>query len=115
MLAMALKPQDIVVILKLCGYGPNRPTFAQMATDLSMSPSEVHAALKRAQAAHLVHGPDMNSQPNFSAIEEFLVHGVKYAFPAEHGGSTRGVPTSYAAAPLNRLIAAGKEPIPVCR
>jgi hypothetical protein len=55
----------------------------------------------------------MNSQPNFSAIEEFLVHGVKYAFPAEHGGSTRGVPTSYAAAPLNRLIAAGKEPIPV--
>ena len=113
MLAMALKPQDIVVILKLCGYGLNRPPFAQMAADLSMSSSEVHAALKRAQAAHLIHGPDMNSQPNFSAIEEFLVHGVKYAFPAEHGGSTRGVPTSYAAAPLNRLIAAGKEPIPV--
>jgi hypothetical protein len=84
-----------------------------MAADLSMSPSEVHAALKRAQAARLIHGPEMNSQPNFSAIEEFLVHGVKYAFPAEHGGSTRGVPTSYAAAPLNRLIAAGKEPIPV--
>jgi DNA-binding Lrp family transcriptional regulator len=113
LLAMALKPQDIVVILKLCGYGPNRPPFVQMAADLSMSPSEVHAALKRAQAAHLIHGPDMNSQPNFSAIEEFLVHGVKYAFPAEHGGSTRGLPTSYAAAPLNRLIAAGKEPIPV--
>src|SRR5438309_1173048 len=113
MLAIALKPQDIVVILELCGYGPNRPPFAQMAADLFMSPSEVHAALKRAQAAHLIHGPDMNSQPNFSAIEEFLVHGVKYAFPAEHGGSTRGLPTSYAAAPLNRLIAAGKEPIPV--
>ena len=110
---MALKPQDIVVILKLCGYGSKRPPFAQMAADLSMSPSEVHAALKRAQAAHLIHGPDMNSRPNFSAIEEFLVHGVKYAFPAEHGGSTRGLPTSYAAAPLNRLIAAGKEPIPV--
>jgi len=84
-----------------------------MAADLSMSPSEVHAALKRAQAARLIHGPDMNSQPNLSAIEEFLIHGVKYAFPAEHAGSTRGLPTSYAAAPLNRLIAAGKEPIPV--
>ena len=112
-LAMALKPQDIVVVLKLCGYGPNRPTFAQMANDLSMSPSEVHAALKRAKAARLIHGPDMNSQPNLSAIEEFLIHGVKYAFPAEHGGSRRGVPTSYAAAPLNQLFAAGKDPIPV--
>src|SRR3977135_4443563 len=112
-LAMALKPQDIVVILKLCGYGPNRPTFAQMANDLSMSSSEVHAALKRSQAARLIHGPDMNSQPNLSAIEEFLIHGVKYAFPAEHGGSTRGLPTSYAAAPLDRLIPAGKDPIPV--
>src|SRR5439155_14848222 len=55
----------------------------------------------------------MNSRPNVSAIEEFLIHGVKYAFPAEHGGSTRGLPTSYAAAPLNRLISAGDEPMPV--
>lgn len=55
----------------------------------------------------------MNSQPNVSAIEQFLVHGIKYAFPAEHGESTRGLPTSYAAAPLNRLIAPGNEPIPV--
>jgi hypothetical protein len=78
-----------------------------------MSPSEVHGALKRAQAAHLAHGSELNSRPNLSAIEEFLIHGLKYAFPAEHGGPTRGLPTSYAAAPLNRLIAAGDEPIPV--
>ena len=110
---MALKPQDIVVVLKLCGYGLNRPPFAQIAADLAMSASEVHGAVKRAQASHLLHGSELNGRPNFTAIEEFLVHGVKYAFPAERGGSTRGVPTSYAAAPLNRLIAAGKEPIPV--
>jgi hypothetical protein len=110
---MVLKPQDIVVVLKLCGYGSSRPPFAQIAGDLVMSPSEVHGALKRAQAAHLVHGSEMNSRPNLSAIEEFLIHGVKYAFPAEHGGSTRGLPTSHAAAPLNRLIAAGDDPIPV--
>ena len=29
--------------------------------------------------------------------KEFLLHGVKYAFPAEHGEVTRGVPTSFAA------------------
>jgi DNA-binding Lrp family transcriptional regulator len=113
MAVMTLKPQDIVVVLKLCGYGSNRPPFAQIAAALSMSPSEVHGAVKRAQAARLVHGAELNSRPNLSALEEFLIHGLKYAFPAEHGGSTRGLPTSYAAAPLNRLIAAGKEPIPV--
>ena len=110
---MALNPQDIVVVLKLCGYGSKRPPFAQIAADLAMSSSEVHAAFKRAQAAHLLHGSEMNSRPNVSALEEFLIHGLKYAFPAEHGGPTRGLPTSYAPAPLNRLIAAGKEPIPV--
>jgi DNA-binding Lrp family transcriptional regulator len=110
---MVLKPQDIVVVLKLCGYGSKRPPFAQIAADLAMSPSEVHGAVKRAQAARLLHGSEMNGRPNVSAIEEFLIHGLKYAFPAEHGGTTRGLPTSYAAAPLNRLIAAGDEPIPV--
>lgn len=110
---MALKPQDIVVVLKLCGYGANRPSFTQIAADLAMSSSEVHGAVQRAQAAHLLHGPEMLNRPNISAIEEFLIHGVKYAFPAERGALTRGLPTSYAAEPLNRLIAPGDEPIPV--
>jgi hypothetical protein len=108
-----LKPQDIVVSLKLCSYGSHRPPFAQIATDLAMSPSEVHGAVKRAQNAHLLHGQAMLDRPNISSLEEFLIHGAKYAFPAERGGPTRGMPTSYAAEPLNHLIAPGNEPIPV--
>jgi DNA-binding Lrp family transcriptional regulator len=110
---MVLKPQDVVVVLKLVGYGEGRPSFAQIASDLSMSPSEVHAAVKRAQAAHLIHGPELSNRPNLSALEEFLVHGLKYAFPPEHGAPSRGIPTSYAAEPLSRLITHGDEPIPV--
>lgn len=110
---MRLKPQDVVVLLKLCSYGAKRPPFAQIATDLSMSQSEVHAAVKRAQAARLLHGPDLHNRPNISALEEFLIHGVKYVFPAERGGTTRGIPTAYAAEPLNRLITLGDEPVPV--
>ncbi len=110
---MVLKPQDIVVVLKLLGYEGGRPPFAQIAKDLVMSPSEVHAAVKRAQAARLLHGPQMSNRPNVSALEEFLLHGIKYAFPAERGGPSRGIPTGYAATPLNRLIAPGDEPIPV--
>jgi hypothetical protein len=65
-----LKPQDIVVLLKLCSYGAKRPPFAQIAADLSMSQSEVHAAVKRAQAVHLLHGPELHDRPNISALEE---------------------------------------------
>lgn len=110
---MTLKPQDVVVVLKLLGYAGNRPPFVQIARDLALSSSEVHAAMKRAQAAHLLHGPELSNRPIVSALEEFLIHGIKYAFPAEHGKPSRGVPTSYAAAPLNRFIVPGDEPIPV--
>jgi hypothetical protein len=108
-----LKPQDVVVVLKLLGYDSSRPPFAQVARELVMSPSEVHAAVKRAQAAHLLHDWELFNRPNLSALEEFLIHGIKYAFPAERGGPIRGMPTCYAAAPLNRLIVPGDEPIPV--
>ena len=103
----------MVVVLKLLGYPGGRPAFAQMAKDLLISPSEVHAAVQRAQAAGLLHGPELSHRPIVRALEEFLIHGVKYAFPAERGGPSRGIPTCYAAEPLNKLIDRGEEPIPV--
>jgi hypothetical protein len=51
--------------------------------------------------------------PNKSALEEFLLHGVKYAFPPERGELTRGVPTAHAAEPLRSLISAGSDAPPV--
>src|SRR6266568_5017282 len=108
-----LKPQDIAVVLQLCRRAPPRPPYSQIAMELSLSPSEVHAAVKRAQASHLLHGPELGERPNLGAIEEFLIHGLKYAFPPERGTLTRGVPTSYAAEPLRHLIALDNDPPPV--
>jgi DNA-binding Lrp family transcriptional regulator len=108
---MNLKPQDIMVALKLCTYPGARPPLSQVAVDLAMSASEVHAALKRLQNAHLIHGPELKEKPNVSALEEFLVHGLKYAFPVERGEITRGVLTSYAAEPLRREVAPGNDPV----
>jgi DNA-binding Lrp family transcriptional regulator len=110
---MPLKPQDIMVALKLCGYCRKRPPISVIAADLKMSPSEVHAAIKRLQQARLLHGPEMEDKPNLSGLEEFLLHGVKYAFPAERGEVTRGMPTSYFGPPLKGQIAPGDELPPV--
>jgi len=110
---MNLKPQDIMVALKLCTYDSKRPPMSMIAIDLNMSPSEIHAAIKRLQQARLLHGSELHDKPNISALEEFLLHGVKYAFPAEHGEVTRGLPTSFAAPPLKDEIVSGDELPPV--
>jgi hypothetical protein len=110
--AVSLKPQDVVVLLKLLAYGDSRPSYAQIAKDLFLSPSEVHAAVQRARQARLLQGPEPGAL-NRSALQEFLIHGVKYAFPPERGELTRGIPTAHAAEPLKSQIALGNDPPPV--
>jgi hypothetical protein len=100
--------------MKLCGYVPNaRPHYGAIVAELKMSASEIHSAVQRLKGSRLLHGSEMNEKPNLSALEEFLIRGVKYSFPAERGGMTRGMPTSYAAEPLCQLIKAGIKPVPV--
>src|SRR5580704_180286 len=109
---MALKPQDVYVTLKIVASKSQRAPYSQLAMELVMSPSEVHASVKRAQISHLLHGPRLYNRPNLVALEEFLMHGLKYAFPPERGELTRGISTSYAAEPLRSLIVQGNEPVP---
>jgi hypothetical protein len=45
-------------------------------------------------------------------LEEFLIHGVKYAYPPQHGALTRGIPTGYAAYPLNEMLTLGTNDVP---
>jgi hypothetical protein len=107
----ALLPQDVIVLAKLVSYGGRRPPMAQMAADLSLSQSQVHASLKRLERSRLI-APSTN-EPQLRAVEEFLLHGVKYAFPVFRGEATRGMPTAYAAPPLSHAIDPGGELPPV--
>jgi hypothetical protein len=111
---MILKPQDVVVLLKLVALGDQPWTFQRLAVELSISQSEVHAAVKRAVAAKLMSDASSSTgRPLRPQLAEFLVHGVKYAFPPKRGELTRGVPTGYAAPPLDSQIAGSNEPPPV--
>ena len=105
-----LRPLDLVVLLKLSLNG-ERPTYLQMARELHLYPSEVYTSIKRSRASHLIGEP--RDRLNRSGLLEFLLHGVRYAFPAEKGALTRGVPTAYAASPLAESIVAGSDPPPV--
>ena len=76
-----------------------------------MSASEIHAGVRRAVAARLLDSQTLT--PLRQPLEEFLVHGAKYAYPPDRGGLTRGVPTGHAAPPLSDLISPGTEAPPV--
>lgn len=50
---MELKPQDLLVLLKVVAHPQQRWTYAALGVALSMSPSETHACVKRAVASGL--------------------------------------------------------------
>ena len=108
---MALKPQDIVILLKLVTIGDRPWSFSSLANKLGMSPSEVHGGIGRATTARLFD--PHRRVPIIRSLLELLVHGVKYIFPPEKGELTRGLPTSYAAPPLDSLLVQSDEPPPV--
>ena len=108
---MILKSQDIFILLKLVVWDGSEWSYPTLSHELSMSASEVHAGIKRATAARLM---DMTRKiPVKSNVLEFLIHGVKFAYPPDRGGITRGMPTGYAAQPLKALIVQPDEPPPV--
>jgi hypothetical protein len=114
---MPLHPQDVVVVLKLVANrdASRKWTYADLSNDLFMSASQVFRSVNRAEAARLLNAPTVPPPPGFGEepprvwlwpnsnnLKEFLVYGVKYAFPVERGGPTRGIPTAEATRPLDR-------------
>ncbi len=104
------KPQDVVVVLKLCLSGGDE-SFAALASGLGMSASEVHGACVRLTEARLID-PETR-RPRRKALQEFLRYGVPYAFPAQLGERTRGIPTAWAAPAMAGKVSVDDAAIPV--
>ena len=102
--------QDVVVLLKLAGHGEDW-TVRSLESALGISRAGVHRSLQRLSAAGLY---DLERRrTNLSQAEEFLVHAVKYLFPPDMGGETRGIPTAWAAPPLADELAPPSDLPPV--
>ena len=110
---MLLKPQDVLVVLKLVAIGNKSWSYVSLSVELGMSLSQVHSAVKRSLAASLAVHKNEEIVPNIRNMEEFLIHGLKYVFLPERGEMTRGMPTGYAAPPLGDLFVSSNEPPPV--
>lgn len=102
-----LKPQDIVILLKVHGFRNHPWTYEELAKSLGMSASEVHAGLKRCEISGLYGASSRQVRPQ--AVLEFLIHGLKYVFPVQPGAMGRGIPTAHYAEPLKSLLSSSAE------
>ena len=110
-----LKGQDVVILLKILANLDNQWSQRELAKRLCMSQSEVSSGLKRLKQSKLITiSPDDDlPRPIIEATQEYLLHGLKYSFPAKLGEMTPGIATSIGAPVLKRMIVSGNEPPPV--
>lgn len=88
-------PFDIVLGLRMLTPAG---TLSALAEELAVAPSQIHSSLARLEIAGLLR-PDARAT-NARALGEFILFGVRYAFPAVRGPLAEGIPTAYSAPPL---------------
>ena len=97
-----MRPQDIVVLLKIAAKGEKNWYMKDLSVELGISASEVSESLNRSAIAELI---SQNKKRLMKlAILDFLEHGLRYVYPQKPGAKARGIATAHSAAPLNEEI-----------
>lgn len=122
-----MKSQDIVVLLKLVclnqqeesrsgsvvpenGMREIDPYSARdLERALGVSKSEINASINRSLASGLLVKirNSRGYKPNSRVLFNFLIHGLKYVFPAIPGAMIRGIPTAFEAPMLKGQLLSG--------
>jgi len=89
-------------LLKLAASKGRSWRLVDLSQELGLSIFEVSMALRRSQRAKLIDSS--KKKVNWPALLEFILHGLKYVYPAEPGPLCRGVPTAHSAPPLSKEI-----------
>ncbi len=112
-----MKSQDVVVLLKLVSLedeeqkicqqpardrlvaGEDPHSVRSLEAALGISKTEVGASIKRSIASGIATKDRKTGRPkpNRRQLREFIVHGLKFVFPAKPGAMQRGLPTAFAA------------------
>lgn len=108
-----LKPFDFVLAAKIAVHSNTDFRLAQLAQTFNVSLSTIHASLIRAEAARLLSRSSGHFRAIRPSLQEFAISGLKYAFPAVMGPSTRGVPTSIGTPILAKHFEPGGILVPV--
>lgn len=103
-----LKGQDIVVLVELLAVEPDW-TIRGLGDAVGLAAGPVHRSLGRLAESGLYDA--RRRRVIVGATEEFLLHGLRFVFPARPQGEVRGDATAWAAPPLKELLASS-DPLP---
>ena len=88
-----MRPQDIVILLKIIVLGDKSWLNKDLSQSLYISGSEIGESISRSEIAGLI---DFNKKRvNRQGLFEFLEHGLHYVFPQQPGAMMTGVPTAH--------------------
>ncbi|RYY47088.1 MAG: hypothetical protein EOO06_13155 [Chitinophagaceae bacterium] len=88
-----MRPQDIVILLKILTTPKNEWQFRDLAAGLDLSVSEISESLVRSHIAGLV---DQSKRKVYrESLWEFIEHGIHYVFPQQPGTMVNGIPTAH--------------------
>ena len=103
-----MKSQDIVILAKIFLLKDVPWSIADLSRELIISGSEIHAGLNRLKTSGLYNS--LSKQVIHTSMEEFLIHGFSYTFPAIIGPQERGMPTAHSAPFFtDRLVASDSD------
>jgi hypothetical protein len=120
-----MKSQDIFLLLKLVSLQQREKndedasvvqyTVRALAENTGISKSQISLALQRCYAVTLAK-PDRHTgvpHTNVKALEEFIIYGIRYVFPAKPQAVGRGIATGLAAPVLKGELMTAGELLPV--
>lgn len=86
-----MRPQDILILLKIVVLADAKWQYRDLASYLSISVSEISESLNRSHIAGLV---DVSRRRvHRQSLLEFIEHGLQYVFPQLPGTLVTGTPT----------------------
>ncbi|MBD0831823.1 hypothetical protein [Aestuariibaculum sediminum] len=97
-----LKPQDILLLLKIVSVNDPKWNQKPMADSLGLSQSEVSEAVSRCKYSGLLD-PKGKIVMKLGFLD-FLKYGIQFVFPQKPGPVVRGLPTAHSGLPLNNQI-----------
>lgn len=97
-----MRPQDIVILLKILTIQKVGWQLRDLASDLDLSVSEISESLIRSHIAGLID--ESRRKVYRKSLWEFLEHGIHYVFPQQPGTMVTGVPTAHSFADFREKI-----------
>src|ERR1041384_11271 len=98
-----MKPQDIVILLKMIASGNEHTRQINLAESLHMSQSEISQSIVRSKYAGLLD--ESGKKVMRASLMDFLQYGLPFVFPQKPGPIVRGIPTAHSGPPLKNEIA----------